>query len=196
VAALQNYIDLRFAVSDHVGNRAISDVFPRLVEMAEADFNSRLRTRRQIAEATLTFEGGLSPLPPDFLEIVGVYGLHGSDLHASPTGAFLRPGSGYSSYQIDGYNISINGYSGDRTIQYYAKLPTLTNSPTACNWLLRDYPSIYLYGVGLQAAKHLRDQELAVATSSLYGEAIQLLRVDDERARWSNSIVRVQGLTP
>ncbi|WP_454916547.1 hypothetical protein [Xanthobacter sediminis] len=37
MSAFQNIIDLRFAVSDHVGSRAISDVFPRLVEMAETD---------------------------------------------------------------------------------------------------------------------------------------------------------------
>lgn len=172
--AFQNLIDLRFAVSDHVGNRAISDVFPRLVEMAEHDFNSRLRTRMQIKDATLLFEDGVSPLPLDYLEM---YELGGS-------------------YSVDGFNVSIPGCGGDRTVKYYAKLPSLTCSPTASNWLLSRYPSAYLYGVGLQAAKHLRDSDLAVVTSSLYAEALDLLRVDDERARWSTASVRVQGMTP
>lgn len=180
MAAFQNIIDLRFGVSDHVGNRNISDVFPRLVEMAELDFNSRLRTRHQIVDATLTFDEGVSPLPPDFLEILNVC---------------PRPGM-KKQFQIDGFNITIPGFSGDLTIQYYAKLPSLTCSPTASNWLLARYPSVYLYGVGMQAAKHLKDMETAVATSSLYGEALNLLRVDDERARWSAATVRVQGLTP
>lgn len=179
MSALQNMIDLRFAVSDAVGNRAISDVFPRLVEMAEVDFNSRLRTRHQIVDATLFFDDGLSPLPPDFLEIHSV-----------------SPRAARQQYQIDGFNIRIPGFGGEADFQYYAKLPSLTCSPTATNWLLRQYPSVYLYGVSLQAAKHLSDVDRAVAMSSLYSEAVQLLRVDDERARWSASNVRVGGFTP
>lgn len=180
MSAIQSYIDLRFAVSDHVGNRAISDVFPRLVQMAEADFNQRLRTRYQITDATLTFEDGVSPLPPDFLELIEVS---------------HRPGM-KRRYQIDGFNITIPGISGDLDVQFYAKIPTLTCSPTACNWLLAQFPSVYLYGVGLQAAKHLRDVELSQATDQLYGYALDELKVADERARWSASVVRVQGCTP
>lgn len=176
MSAFRNIIDLRFAVSDLVGNRAISGVFPRLVEMAEADFNSRLRVRQQLVESTLYFEDGVSPLPPDYLEAYS--------------------GVGCVPYAIDGFNISIRRASGERDIVYYAKLPSLTCSPTATNWLLREYPSVYLYGVALQAAKHLRDAELAVQISSLYGEAIKLLQRDDERARWSQAAVRVQGPTP
>lgn len=180
MAAFQNIIDLRFAVSDLVGNRSISDVFPMLVEMAEADFNSRLRTRHQVLDATMTFDDGMSPLPPDFLEIYKIAPRSGRPLH----------------YQIDGFSMVAPCFGEDLAIQYYSRLPSLTCSPTATNWLLRQYPSVYLYGVALQAAKHLRDTDLAVAMSSLYGEAIKLLRVDDERARWSGQIVRVRGLTP
>lgn len=182
MTALQNYIDLRFAVSDHVGDRSISDVFPRLVQMAEVDLNSRLRTRHQVVEATLTFDDGVSPLPPDFMELISF-----------PDG---RGGSHHPRYDVDGFNISIAGACGDKDIQYYAKLPTLTCSPTASNWLLARYPAIYLYGVGLQAAKHLKDVDLAQATDQLYGYALGSLTGDDYRARWSNQVVRVQGATP
>lgn len=174
MSAFDNIIDLRFGVSDMVGNRAISDVFPRLVEMAERDFDSRLRTRMQVKDATLFFEDGASPLPPDYMEMFELSGR----------------------YSVDGFSISMPGAGGDRTVKYYARLPSLTCSPTASNWLLQRYPSVYLYGTGLQAAKHLRDAELAMQASSLYAEAIDLLRVDDERARWSTASVRVGGQTP
>lgn len=177
---MENYVDLRFAVGDHVGSRQISDVFPRLVLMAEDDLNARLRTRYQITDATLTFDEGRSSLPPDYLEILSIC---------------PRPGM-KRDHQIDGFSIRVPGYSGDATIQYYAALPTLTCSPTACNWLLRQYPSVYLYGVGMQAAKHLRDVELAQATDQLYSYALQSLKVDDDRARYAASSVRVRGMTP
>jgi hypothetical protein len=54
----------------------------------------------------------------------------------------------------------------------------------------------YLYGVSLQAAKYLKDIDLAQATDQLFSYAIQSVRIEDERMRWSNSIVRVQSQTP
>lgn len=179
MTAFSNVIDLRFAVSDLVGDRAISDVFPRLVQMAELDFDSRLRTRHQLFDATLTFDGGVSALPPDFLEMYSVDN---------------TPYSTSRRYSIDGFNINAAGMSGDVGAKYYARLPSLTCG--GCNWLLEQYPTVYLYGVGIQAAKHLKNVEIATLISSLYSEAIKLLRVDDERARYSVSTVRVMGPTP
>ncbi len=178
MSAFQNIIDLRFAVADHVGNRAISDVFPRLVALAEDDLNSRLRTRMQIRDFTLTFDEGEAALPPDFLEMIAI------------------KGRGPGDFQVLPLTIRMPCRAGDYEAQYYARLPSITCSPTATNWILQRYPSVYLYGVGLQAAKHLKDAELAVATSSLYAEALQLLTVDDERARWAMAAVRVKGCVP
>lgn len=180
MTAFANTIDLRLAVSDLVGNRTISDVFPRLIELAEVDLNSRLRTRHQIDDHTLTFVSGAATLPTDFLEILS---------------ACLRSGQ-KRDFQITGSEMLIPGFAGDLDIQYYAKIPTLTTSPLATNWLLERYPNAYLYGVGLQAAKHLRNAELAVQIAGLYGEALGLIRVDDERARYSASTVQVRGPTP
>lgn len=178
MTAFQSVIDLRFAVADHVGNRALSDVFPRLLALAEGDINARLRTRRQIADTTIAFEAGEAALPPDFLEMIR---LDGQDPNR---------------FQVTGWSIIMPGAAGERALQYYARIPTLTCSPVATNWLLERYPLVYLYGVGLEAAKYLRDADLATATGSLYGDALRQVLVDDERARWASAAVRVRGPTP
>ena len=196
MAAFADYLDLRFAVTDHVGNRNISDVMPRLVQMAEANLNKKLRCRQQITAETLTFAGGSAALPDDFLEMLHVYGLNGRKLRASILADAKRCGAEYARYAIDGTNIYLHGFSGDRDIEYYAKLPTLTASASTSNWLLADAPDVYLYAVGLEAAKFLKDVDLAQATKTLLDDAMMSLTVDDERARWANSTVRVQGLTP
>ncbi len=196
MAVFADYLDLRFAVTDHAGNRNISDVMPRLVQMAEATLNKKLRCRQQITAATLTFVDGVVALPTDFVEMSAVYGLNGYKMHASLLADARRCGSQWSKYSIDGTSIHINGFSGDRDVEYYAKLPTLTASPSTTNWLLQEAPDVYLYAVGLEAAKFLKDAELAQATKLLLDDAMQSLAVDDERARWANSTVRVQGLTP
>lgn len=196
MAALADYLDLRLAVSDHVGNRNLSDVMPRLVQMAEAYLNKELRCRQQVTYAALVFADGAAPLPDDFLEIITVFDDFNNPMRATQLADQRRLGSMYSRYSIDGTNININGYTGNRDIQYYAKLATLTASPTTSNWLLADYPEVYLYAVGMQAAKFLKDVDLAQATKTLLDAAMSELRLGDERARWANSVVRVQGCTP
>lgn len=196
MAAFADALDLKFAVADHVGNRSISDVWPRLVQMAETQLNQRLRTLWQVKDATLDFSDGAADLPADFLEMLSVYGIVGSQLHSGPRGDQRLPGTSFSTYSIGDGKIYIRGYGGDRDIQYYAKIPTLSSSLSATNWLLERYPETYLYAVALQAAKWLKDVDLAQATDQLYGYAIQAIKIDDERARWGNGVVRVQGITP
>lgn len=196
MAAFADALDLKFAVGDLVGNRSISDVWGRLVQMAETALNQKLRVRQMITDATLTFDEGAAPLPPDFLEIIHVYGPCGYQMRAGSLAAYLRPGSCYSQYEIGPYNITVRGFSGDKDIQYFAKLPSLAHSLSSCNWLLSCNPDVYLYAVGLQAAKHLKDVEIGQAADQLLAAALQSLKIDDERARFSNSIVRVQGMTP
>lgn len=193
---MDNYIDLRFAVSDLVSNRIMSDVFPRLVKAAEVRFNQQFRTVWQVQDETLYFDEGQAQLPFDFLEVLHLYGINDRQMRAGMPATTKRCGSEYSTYSIGNGTITLRGYTGERDLQYYAQIPTLTSSPTACNWLLQRYPNTYLYGVGLEAAKFLRDAEQAVVIDGLLASEMQAVRIDDERTRWSNSVVRVQGLTP
>ena len=194
--AFADYLDLRLAVADHVGNRDISDVMPRLTQAAESWLNKKLRCRQQIVTGTLTFVGGEAAIPADFIEMINLYGLNGYRYNSGALADSRNWGTAWSRYSLDGSNIYIKGYSGDRDIQYYAKLPTLTASPTTTNWLLEDAPDVYLYAVGLEAAKYLKDADLVQATRTLLEDEMNTLKIDDDRARYSNTSVRVQGCTP
>jgi hypothetical protein len=196
MAVFADYLDLRVAVSEAVGNRNISDVMPRLVQMAESMLNQKLRHRSQITSATLTFASGVSPLPADFLEMINVFGLYGAAMRAGSIADVSRCGSEYSRYAINGTDILIYGLDGDRDITYFAKIPTITTSVSSSNWLLADYPSVYLHAAALEAAKFLRDAELAQAEQALLTQALNDMKIDDDRARWSNATVRIQMVTP
>lgn len=133
--AFSDYIDLRTAVIEEVKRPDIADVFPRLTLLAEAKFNRDLSTRDQITTATLTFTNGIAPLPPDFLEVVGLYNGSGYEYvqqtlqETCPTGPF---------YSIIGSNLHAGLTTAE--LQYYAKIPTITGSLTASNWLLQEIP--------------------------------------------------------
>ncbi|MEK1908173.1 MAG: hypothetical protein AAAB13_20565 [Pseudomonas sp.] len=196
MAAFADYLDLRVAVAEQAGNRNISDVMPRLVQLAESTLNQKLRHRNQITPATLTFASGVSPLPADFLEMINVFGLYGTAMRAGSLADVNRSGSEYSRYAINGSDILIYGVDGDRDITYFAKIPTITTSVSSTNWLLQSYPSVYLHATALEAAKFLRDTELAQIEQGLFNQALNDMKIDDDRARWSNTTVRVQMVTP
>ena len=196
MAALADYLDLRFAVGDHVGNRNLSDVMSRFVLLAEDMLNKRLRCRQQITSATLTLTNGVVSLPADFLEMVNVYGVDGLPLFSAPLADIQREGSQYYRYAINGTQMLIKGFSGTRNIEYFSKIPTLTTSPTTSNWLLADAPDVYLYAVALEATIFLKDTELGLGTKALLDGAMANLKVADDRARWSNTPTRVQGVCP
>jgi hypothetical protein len=196
MTAFADYLDLRLAVSEHVGNRSITDVFPRLVKMAESTLNKKVRTRKQMTTATLTFAGGVAPLPTDCLEIISLFGPNGEPMRATSLADVQFPRSSYSQYAIDGTNVIVNGLTGTRELRYFAALPTLTTSPTTSNWLLADHPHVYLYAVSFEAAKFLRDAELATMADQLFVAALDDLKIDDDRSRWANGVVRMQAATP
>lgn len=194
MTAFADFIDLQTAVVEHVRNPSIADVFPRLVKLAEVGFNRRLRCREQISTATVTISGGSGALPTDMAEIIGVYDVAGVEYIAQPLQAVkVSQGRGY--YAISSGNI-VTRNDEDLTVEYYANVPTITDSLTDSNWLLQKHPGLYLYGVGLEAAKYLRDVETAQATSALLDMEYTAAAAQDDQDRYSRARVRVSGVTP
>lgn len=189
--AFADFLDLRTAVIELVSDASIADVFPRFVAIAESRLNRTLRMREQITSGIVTLTAGRAPLPEDFAEMIGIYSAGG--------GEYLQQ----SVHHKDGYVYSIQGseivsplISGDVAVDYYAVIPPLGDSITTSNWLLARYPDVYLYSVGFEAAKYMRQAELAAALKGLMEDAIETARADDARARYARARVRVAGICP
>lgn len=180
--AFADYLDLRTAVIEMVGKPDIADVFDRLTKLAETRLNRELRMRQQVVETTVTITAGSAPLPSDYAEIIGVYDQSGRE--------FLT--KTLQDVQDDDTTVS----DGEYGLQYYAKLPTLTTNPTTTNWLLSEYPDLYLYAVGHEAARHVRDVELIEVTGGLRQQALDEASGNDDASRWARARVRVKGPTP
>lgn len=191
--AFADFLDLRTAVIEHVGRPDIADVIPRLVKLAEVDMCRKFRLRDQVYTVTITPVLGVAPLPSDYLEMIGVYDNNRCEYIEQP----LQPVRAQNKfYSIDQGNIIIPGVDEDLTVQYYGKIPTITGAMTDTNWMLEKHPDVYLYAVGLEAAKHIKDVGLIEATTQLYRSAQLEVHIHDERARHSRSRVRVSGVTP
>lgn len=194
MTAFSDLLDLQTAVVEQVKRPDIVDVFPRLVALAEVTFNRRLRLRQQITSATVTLAGGAANLPVDYLEAIGLFDASGREYVQQPPQSAGRAWTG-AYYAISGGQIIATG-DGDRVLSYYAKVPSLSGSPTATSWLLDDHPGLYLYGVGLEAAKYIRDIEGAQATAQLVEAEFAAAATLDNQQRYSRARVRVAGVTP
>lgn len=190
MSAFADYLDLRTAVIETVRDASITDVFDRLTRLAEARFNRELRCREQITEATVTVANGSGPLPANFAELIGAYDNAGAEFVQVPVQTVQA--RHYSYVSIDGANLL--GNDRDYRVQYYATIPTLTTGPTATNWLLQKYPEAYLYGVGCEAAKYLRDTDAAPVLEQYRDRAIYEARANDERQRYSRARVRLGNM--
>lgn len=189
-------LDLRTAVVEQVANPNIVDVFPRLVGLAEAYLNRNLRTASQIKTATVTFASGVAPLPADFAEAIGLFDAAGCE-YIQQSVQYTRPIYGARRYySINAAGLFLNGYDGDMSLEYYATIPTIAGAMTDTNWLLAKYPSAYLSTVSLEAAKFMRDAEMAKAMAALVQEAMGEVASDDFNARYSRARVRIAGVTP
>jgi len=170
-----DFLDLRLRVADLVGNRSISDALPFLTTQAETVLNRRLRTMWQIQDFAPVWTNHEAPLPPDFLQLVH----HDNRLWVRASTLYRKP-----------------YYTCPSEIEYYAALPTVTTGPDGTNWLLEQFPLAYVYATGVEAAKHLRQAEIGLATQALLDEEIMAIKIEDDRARYSHRSVRVQGCTP
>lgn len=191
MTAFADLLDLRTAVVEQVGRADIAEVFPRLVLLAEARFNRTFRIRDQITNATLTMVDGRATLPADYAEMIGLYAPDGCEyVQQSP-----QHQHGYF-YSIQGSDVVAAQLAGALSMDYYATVPTITGSMAGSNWLLQKYPGVYLYGAAFEAAKWMRDRELASDMGGLLTDEINEARADDERSRYSRARVRVAGVTP
>jgi hypothetical protein len=61
------------------------------------------------------------------------------------------------------------------TISYYQRLPALVNASDV-NWLLTDYPDLYLYGSLVHGAAWLHDTGRIAVVKALHDEALNALK--------------------
>lgn len=187
-------LDLRTAVCEHVRRSDWIDVFPRLVSLAEVGFNRRLRCQDQVTSESLVIAGGVGPLPPTAVEIIGVYDGAGREYIPQPLQSLQQTQTaGY--YAVAGDEI-LTKNDETLTVQYYAAIPSLADQLTSTNWLLQKGPALYLYGVGVEAAKYLRDAETLQATLPFLEMEYSAISAQDAQKRFARARVRVAGHTP
>lgn len=205
--ALATYADLQASIASWMNRTDLTTVIPDFVTIAESRMARDLRVRNQIVSSTLTATAGVQSvaLPTDWLEFenLSVTVTGGADtnlqyLTIEQMDAKYPNGGSQSKpfvYTIEGSNLmlgpvpDVNYTIG---ILYYARFSSLITAST--NWLMTNYPNLYLYGCLREASLFVKDEQRAAHWDGLYMKTAADVQDIDDKASHSGSALRVKYL--
>ena len=192
--ALSNYGELKTAIADFLNRDDMTTIIPTFVALAESQIARDLRHWRQERRVTTTLDERFENLPTDWIEGIHLYLSDGSQIEYASVAEIGRQKvltndtAGkprlytINSGQIEFYPAPDDQYT--LTMVYYARIPAFAVDADD-NWLLSNYPDVYLYGSLLQSAPYLAEDARIAVWAQLYGASVKNLGDDSTRARSS-----------
>jgi len=211
--ALDNYTDLQTAILNWLarpGDMLISGSIPDMIVLAEEEARDRLQTRLGWQQTTLTTTAGTNTitLPSMFLEAREL--VLQNPGYANAVLQFQTPeqldamevNDDTSStedqpvfFTIEGPNfrfMPVPDAAYNIVCSYQAGIPALAMAVGGVNWLLTDYPSIYLFGALAEAEPFIGDDERLVTWLTRRDKAIERLLVADIKSRWGGEALQIK----
>ena len=159
--ALDTYAGLKTQVAAWLHRNDLTDRIPTFIEFATNRLSRTITSPRMEASTTLNIVNGIASLPSDFraaiamtLGTVEYKAITAADMRAMNQGG-IRPT--YPVYSI--VNNQIKVYPADSsspTFIYSVRLPNLVADGDT-NWVLQDYPDVYLMASLAEARKFVLD---------------------------------------
>jgi hypothetical protein len=193
-SAIVSLDDLVAEIRDELDDSTYpADKIYRAIARAEAFFNRELRVPQMETETQLSVTQEATDLPADFLQMRAVY-QEGSPDRAlrsmSPDGLrslYFGQSGPPSAYALENRRIIVGPVGSTAlTMLYYARIPAL-NEDSPSNWLLVEYPDLYLHHTLAIIFARLGDDDRA---ASNLGTALQLIEQANKagrNARWGSA---------
>lgn len=203
--SLSTYADLKTSVASWLKRTDLTSNIPDLIALAEAKIARDLRLRKQLTQTTLNTVGGTRgiALPADWLEFS--YVSLSTDNPTPISFATVEHINARYPETFDGQPVVFSikadtiifGPVPDAvypiSVSYYAKFPALSADGDT-NWLLTNYPSIYLFGTLCEATPFIVDDQRTVMWEGKYNKDMNELRDSDKAAQFSGSALRVRNI--
>ena len=203
--ALTSYTTLKASIANWLNRSDLTDeIADDFIVLTEADFNSKLRVRKMIAQSTITIDSETEFIPTGFLQVRDFYILSGSTKYPlrymTPPQMDQVKGTSVTgipqAYTILGDTFRFtpkpdSSYTG--YLNYYKKFDALS-STNATNFILTDHPAIYLYGSLFHAANFLGGYNpQQVQTWQMYATALERLELNDREDQFSGSPLQIRS---
>lgn len=203
--AIQTLGDLKSSIADWMFDRQdLATVAADFVTLCQADLNRVLRTRRQLANVTLTLDAdGQADIPADYLQFREVAAI----LNPRRVLEFVAPtyqdwaypyefADLPSAFTISGTKLTVRPRtSSDISFEYWAKLPEMVEA-TDTNWLLAEHPGVYLYGCLKHASVYIGNQARADMMANAQAALLDALVADDRLGMYSRAGTRMSRRGP
>ncbi len=204
--ALSTYSELKTSIANFLNRSDLTtEIQDDFIKLTEADFNSKLRVRKMIAQSTLTIDSETEALPTGFLQVRDFYILSGSTKYPlrymTPPQMDQVKGTSQTgipqTYTILGDTFRFmpkpdSSYTG--YINYYKTFDALSDSNTT-NFILTNHPAIYLYGSLFHAANFLGgiNPQQIQSWQGMYATALERLEQNDREDQFSGSPLQIRS---
>jgi len=204
--ALSNYSELKTAIENEISNpeAEFTDSIPDFISRAEAKINRRCRMREQEQQATLTYGSTDTTrriaVPTGLLEVFDLRVKKATEAttsysplqYASPRQIHrYYDASELAAYTLrDELELNATVDEDHTLIMHYLKKWDIATDTT--NYLLTNYPDVYLYGACAEAEIFMYNDPRIVIWKSLFDEGIAELNALDHRSR-DDAILDVSG---
>ena len=204
--ALSSYSELKSAIANWLNRSDLTDeIADDFIALTEADFNSKLRVRKMIAQTSFTVDTETEALPTGFLQVRDIYILSGSTkyplTYQTPSQMDSTVGTSTtgrpSSYTILGDTFRFSPKPDDSYtayINYYKSFDALSDTNTT-NYILSTHPAIYLYGSLFHAANFLGgiNPQQVQTWQQMYATTMERLELNDREDQVSGSPLQIRG---
>ena len=204
--ALTNCTTLKASIANWLNRSDLTDeIADDFIKLAEADFNSKLRVRKMVAQTSFTIDSETEALPTGFLQVRDIYILNGNTkvplTYTTPSQMDSTVGTSTTglpnSFTILGDTFRFSP-KPDATytafINYYKSFDALSDTTTT-NYILTTHPAIYLYGSLFHAANFLGgiNPQQVQTWQQMFATAMERLELNDREDQVSGSPLQIRG---
>lgn len=196
---ITNFGTLKTAIADTLNRDDLTSVIPSFVRLAEAQFNRKIRSHRQITRGSLTIDGQFEALPADWLETIRI------TMDANPIRVLTQMSMddltryrtatdnstdapvyfAHNGADIELFPTPSTSFTGE--ITYYAKITSLSADGDT-NWLLTNHPDLYLYGALVHTAPYLKDDARIAVWAGLLAQGMTEIEDESNAARFGSPL--------
>lgn len=196
---ITNFGTLKTAIADTLNRDDMTSVIPQFVSLAQAQFNRKIRSHRQITRGSLTIDAQFEALPADWLETIRI------TMDASPIRVLTQISMddltryrtaidnttdapvyfSHNGTDIELFPTPSTSYTGE--ITYYAKITALS-ADADTNWLLTNNPDVYLYGSLIHSAPYLREDPRLAVWAGLLAQGMDEIENETAAARFGSPL--------
>lgn len=213
--AISNYTNLQTGIADFLNRDDLTSVIPTFIDLAQGQINRDVRHWKMETTAQQGTLDDYAYLPSGWLEIKNAQYYPDINNVTKFTPLEYLSQNAFDERKMNSENkigdpkyytlAALNGTAlmmlfpqpkaseDDKVNLSYLKSFDLGDG-SSNNWLLEDFPDVYLYGSLIHAAIYLKDDERLALFSQMYGAAVQRVNASSDEAEYKHDRLRTRKL--